>query len=81
MAKKPTPKRRHPKFQGKQRHGAWVSKVSKRLSSLISNASCPKCGERIIPHRACQNCGTYNGREVIKAPEVMAPKTVKKVKA
>ena len=27
---------------------------------------CPKCGEYKAPHRVCDNCGYYNGREVIK---------------
>ncbi|MDD2353904.1 MAG: 50S ribosomal protein L32 [Patescibacteria group bacterium] len=27
---------------------------------------CPKCGEMIKPHTACQFCGTYKGVEVIK---------------
>ena len=27
--------------------------------------ACPKCGELIMPHRACPACGTYNGRDVI----------------
>ena len=27
--------------------------------------ACPKCGEPILPHRACKACGTYNGREVV----------------
>ena len=26
---------------------------------------CPKCGEMILPHRACKACGFYKGREVI----------------
>ena len=25
---------------------------------------CPKCGALHLPHRMCQECGTYNGREV-----------------
>ena len=29
-------------------------------------AKCPECGEYKLAHRACSNCGTYNGREVIK---------------
>ncbi|MDO8490110.1 MAG: 50S ribosomal protein L32 [bacterium] len=27
---------------------------------------CPKCEKNVIPHRACSNCGTYKGREVLK---------------
>jgi len=30
-------------------------------------AVCPKCGEPIMPHRACKACGTYNGRQVLAA--------------
>lgn len=26
---------------------------------------CPKCGEPVMPHRACKACGYYNGRQVI----------------
>ena len=25
---------------------------------------CPKCGAMHLPHRMCQECGTYNGREI-----------------
>ena len=24
-----------------------------------------KCGEPVMPHRACKACGTYNGRQVV----------------
>lgn len=27
---------------------------------------CPECGELKVPHRVCDNCGFYNGKEVIK---------------
>ncbi len=30
-------------------------------------SKCSKCGALIKPHRACRACGTYNGREVLKA--------------
>ncbi len=31
---------------------------------------CPRCGERIMPHRVCPFCGTYMGRlEVIEIEE------------
>ena len=26
--------------------------------------ACPKCGALHLPHRMCQECGSYNGREV-----------------
>lgn len=28
--------------------------------------SCKKCASPLLPHRACQTCGTYKGRAVIK---------------
>ena len=29
--------------------------------SAPSVAVCPKCGEPVMPHRACKACGTYSG--------------------
>ncbi len=26
---------------------------------------CPKCGEYMLSHRVCKNCGTYNKKEVL----------------
>ena len=42
---------------------------NKRRSSVWKLAApglvaCPKCGALHLPHRMCQECGTYNGREV-----------------
>ena len=28
-------------------------------------SKCPKCGEPVMPHRACKACGYYNGRQVL----------------
>jgi len=28
---------------------------------------CPKCGEMMLSHRVCPECGHYKGREVIAA--------------
>jgi large subunit ribosomal protein L32 len=30
---------------------------------------CPQCKSPKLPHRACASCGTYKGKEVIKAEE------------
>ena len=30
---------------------------------------CPNCGATIRPHRVCENCGTYKGKEVVKKEE------------
>ena len=32
-------------------------------------AKCPNCGAFVMPHRACKNCGQYNGRQVITVDE------------
>src|SRR3989344_4019535 len=33
--------------------------------SLRALATCPRCGTKGLPHRACANCGYYRGRSVI----------------
>ena len=30
---------------------------------------CPQCDELKPPHRACPNCGTYKGKEVLNKDE------------
>ncbi|MDD9932184.1 MAG: 50S ribosomal protein L32 [Myxococcales bacterium] len=30
---------------------------------------CPNCGDMMLPHRVCPNCGHYKGREIIAKPE------------
>lgn len=36
-----------------------------RLKPLTLN-KCEKCGRPVEPHKVCDFCGNYNGREVIK---------------
>ncbi len=54
----PAPKQRHTK-----------SRRNKRRSHLALKSEnfslCPKCKSPVVPHHICQNCGFYNGREVI----------------
>ena len=63
-------------------NGSTKGKVSKarrdkRRSSHWKLAApglvkCPKCGALHLPHRMCQECGTYNGREVKVVKSVVA---------
>jgi large subunit ribosomal protein L32 len=41
-------------------------------------AVCSKCGQQILPHRACPNCGSFKGREVIDVLKKLDKKERKK---
>ena len=28
-------------------------------------SKCPKCGEMVLSHRVCPNCGSYKGEEIV----------------
>ena len=45
--------------QNKRRSNVWKLKAP----ALVA---CPKCGELKAPHKVCLNCGSYNGKEVLK---------------
>ncbi|MGN6426767.1 MAG: 50S ribosomal protein L32 [Leifsonia sp.] len=32
---------------------------------VLTTCTNPACGEQTPPHRACQHCGFYRGREVV----------------
>jgi len=53
------PKKRQTRAAGKRR-------ASHFALSKIKLVKCPKCDKPTRSHRACPNCGTYQGREVIK---------------
>jgi len=56
------PKRKALKWRRDQRRAQnFFSKLS-----AMSLATCPNCGELMMPHRACPYCGYYKGREVVK---------------
>lgn len=53
------------------------SRMHKNIKRVVLNV-CPKCRKPILSHTACQNCGFYNGREVIN---VLADLSKKEKKA
>lgn len=53
-----TPKQRHTKSRRNRRRSHLALKQEKV-------AKCAKCGSVVLPHRLCDNCGTYAGREII----------------
>ena len=58
----PNPKKRHSKARRDKRRANW--KLEAPSLSL-----CPQCRQPKAPHRVCPNCGHYNGKEVVQAPE------------
>ena len=45
---------------------------------VLALAKCPKCGQAILPHQACKNCGTYQNREVIDVLKKLTKREQKK---
>ena len=56
------PKRKWSKQRTRTRKAMW-----KLEEPNISK--CSHCGEPVLSHRVCKNCGYYNGKEVIKIKE------------
>ena len=38
---------------------------------------CDKCGQSVLPHRVCLNCGTYQGREIVDVLKKLTKKEKK----
>ncbi len=52
------PKRKTSKARRNSRKANW--KLTAPNLSV-----CPKCGEQMMPHRACRACGTYKSKVVV----------------
>lgn len=53
------PKKRH----SRQRQGKRRAAIKLSVSKFVA---CSNCGNTILPHMVCKNCGFYKGEEVIK---------------
>ncbi len=53
------PKKKMSRSRTRQRKAAWKVGVP-------SLTTCPQCRAPRRPHRACPNCGRYNGRQVVE---------------
>ena len=42
---------------------------SSKARTAPTLVKCSKCGELMVPHRVCKNCGSYNKKEIIAAAE------------
>ena len=56
------PKNKSSKGHRDQRRANWKM-------GAMNLVKCPKCGELMMPHRVCKNCGTYNKKEIVKVED------------
>lgn len=69
----PVPKQRHNTARKGRRRAGQVIKI--KSITKVQSVKCSNCDTKIMPHRACPECGFYKGREVIK---ITKPKKAKK---
>lgn len=58
----PNPKRRHSKARRDKRR-------AHDSLDRPATSTCPSCGAVKLPHRACTECGSYRGRQVVETKE------------
>jgi len=58
----PQPKRKTSKSKKNKRRTNWILTETKSVE-------CPRCHETKLPHRACPECGYYNGKKIIVSTE------------
>ncbi|MBN1946094.1 MAG: 50S ribosomal protein L32 [Bradymonadales bacterium] len=59
----PVPKRRHSHARSRKRRANHDKMTPPNLSW------CDHCGTPKLPHRVCQECGRYRGRQVLRIVE------------
>lgn len=56
------PKRRHSHARGAKRRANDFLKAK-------STSKCKHCGQTVMPHRICGNCGYYGDKEIVSFEE------------
>lgn len=56
------PKKKRTRSRSRHKKAAWKVTAAHTLA-------CPRCGSPRLSHRACSNCGTYRGREVLSVKD------------
>ncbi|HRY52494.1 MAG TPA: 50S ribosomal protein L32 [Candidatus Portnoybacteria bacterium] len=67
----PVPRQRHTKSKRNRQRSHQAFKTQ-------GLTKCAKCGQPILPHQACKNCGTYKGREVLDVMKKLTKREQKK---
>lgn len=49
----------------RQSHARTNKRRSQHKIVPPSVSACPQCGEPRLPHRVCNSCGSYAGRQVV----------------
>ncbi len=74
MAKHAVPKQKQSKARSNRRYKTFQRSAQLKLSRMASLKKCPSCKAVIVQHKACQECGMYQGRDVLGKVKKMAPK-------
>ena len=56
------PKRRWSKARTHSKRSTWKLEAPKF-------AKCSNCGEPVLPHTVCSNCGYYDGKQIVVKKE------------
>lgn len=54
-----TPKRKKSRAKSRQRAANWKAEAA-------TFAECPQCHQPKLPHRVCENCGYYAGKQAVE---------------
>ena len=60
-------KRRMGKARIHSRRSAWMRRQAEAASTTV--AKCTNCQADKLPHRVCETCGFYGGRQVIEVAQ------------